>query len=133
MHWVTIGRWRRNGWRANSGAEHPLDIARAKLEAIAPLATGDPALAAEANDLTAAKQVSDATLLRQEAARLSAVSVQVWNAAEPKLEKLVRRRTGELALLIQALTECGEAAANALAQAERMEQTPPLSGVARQP
>jgi hypothetical protein len=94
VHWVTIGRWRRNGWRANTGAEHPLDIAGAKLEAIAPLATGEPALAAEANDLTAAKQVSDAALLRQEAARLSAVSVQVWNATEPKLEKLVRRRTG---------------------------------------
>jgi hypothetical protein len=132
IDFTTVARWKRQDWQSNSNEDHPLDMARAKLEGIAPLATGEPTLA-EASNENRAEQVSDATLLRQEAARLSAVSVQVWSAAEPKLEKLVRRRTGELALLVQALAECGEAAANALSQAEKMEQAPPLSGgVARQ-
>src|SRR5205823_394336 len=102
-------------------------ISLARSWKVAPLATGEPTLA-EASNENGAEQVSDATLLRQEAARLSAVSVQVWKSAEPKLEKLVRRRTGELALLVQALTECGRAASNALLQAEKIEHAPPLSG-----
>jgi hypothetical protein len=122
IDFTTVARWKREDWQTNSNEDHPLDAAHAKLEAIAPLATGEPTLA-EASNENGAEQVSDATLLRQEAARLSAVSAQVWNAAEPKLEKLVRRRTGELALLVQALTECGQAAADALRQAETMESS----------
>src|SRR5262249_14597023 len=49
------------------------------------------------------EQLSDPALLRQEVRKLSALSIRVWDAAQPQLEKLVRRRTGELALLIQAL------------------------------
>jgi len=65
--------------------------------------------------------VRDAELLRQESRKLSALSTEVWDAAERKLGKLVRSRTGELALLIQALAESSQAAVNALSQAERME------------
>src|SRR5436305_11686933 len=65
---------------------------------------------------------SGAALLRRESRKLSALSIGVWNAAEPKLGKLVKSRTAELALLVHALTECGRAAADALSQAETIEK-----------
>jgi len=58
--------------------------------------------------------MSDAALLRQDSQKLSALSLQVWDTAEPHLKKLVRSRTGELALLVQALAETGRAATDAL-------------------
>jgi hypothetical protein len=123
VHFVTVARWKRGGWADNGNHHHPLDRARAKLEAIAPLATRDPIpAAAEESD----KQLSDAALLRQESRKLSALSIRVWEAAEPELKRLVRRRTGELALLIQALAESSQAVTNALSQAERMGSGPPL-------
>ena len=97
VDFTTIARWKRQGWRANSNADHPLDVARARIEAIAPLATGNPipAAAGESDE-----QLFGAALLREESRKLSTLSLQVWDTAEPQLNKLVRRRTGELALLI---------------------------------
>jgi hypothetical protein len=130
VHFVTVARWKRQNWRTNSNEDHPLDVARSKLEAIAPLATGNPIpAAAEESD----ERLSDAALLRQESRKLSALSLQVWNAAEPQLKKLVRRRTGELALLITALVESSQAVTNALSQAEKMEHAPPLAGTGSAP
>jgi hypothetical protein len=94
VDFTTVARWKRHGWRANSNDDHPLDVARAKLEAIAPLATGDPAPQDEASAENEAEQMSDAALLRRESQKLAALSAQVWNAAEPHLKKLVRSRTG---------------------------------------
>src|SRR5262249_49444605 len=62
VHWVTVARWKRQGWRANSNDDHPLDVARAKLEDIAPLATDNHPTAAQES----AEQLSDPALLRQE-------------------------------------------------------------------
>ena len=42
VHWTTIARWRAQNWKAKDSA-HPLESARAGLEALAPLMTGDPA------------------------------------------------------------------------------------------
>jgi hypothetical protein len=41
VHWVTVARWRANDWKAEQ-SNHPLEVARAQLEAVAPLLTGDP-------------------------------------------------------------------------------------------
>jgi hypothetical protein len=41
VHFTTINRWRAQGWRTTA-ADHPPEIARARLEAIAPLVSGDP-------------------------------------------------------------------------------------------
>jgi hypothetical protein len=61
------------------------------------------------------------------------LSAQVWRAAEPHRKKLVRSRTGELALLIEALAETGKAINSALVQVGTLEHAPPLSGgIARQ-
>jgi hypothetical protein len=107
------------GWKSNSNDDHPLDVARANLEAIAPLATGNP-IPAKPTD-SGAEQMSDAALLRRESQKLAALSTEVWDAAGRKLGKLVRSRTGELALLVRALAESSQAAINALSQAEKIE------------
>ena len=49
VNFTTVARWKRQGWRANSKDGHPLDVARAKREAIAPLATRN-AFLGEARD-----------------------------------------------------------------------------------
>jgi hypothetical protein len=41
VHWVTVARWRAHDWKAGP-SDHPLEVARAQLEAVAPLITGDP-------------------------------------------------------------------------------------------
>ena len=41
VHYVTVNRWRRQGWRAVQ-AEHPLDRARADLESMLALDSGNP-------------------------------------------------------------------------------------------
>jgi hypothetical protein len=41
VHFVTVNRWRAQGWRTTA-ADHPLEIARGRLEAIAPLVSRDP-------------------------------------------------------------------------------------------
>jgi hypothetical protein len=124
VHFVSVARWKRHGWRSNINDDHLLDVARSKLQVNLPVVTGNPVTAEETVD--GEEGLSDAAPLRQEVRKLSALSLQVWNAAEPQLKKLVRRRTGELALLIQALAETSQAVTNALSQAERMGSGPPL-------
>jgi hypothetical protein len=41
VHFVTIARWRAQNWRSVT-SDHPLEVARRRLDAVAPLATGDP-------------------------------------------------------------------------------------------
>jgi hypothetical protein len=86
-HWVTVARWRRNGWRTNTNEDHPLDVARGKLESIASLTTGDPILIAVEEVVGGEENCSDAALLRRESRKLSALSTQAWDAAERQLKK----------------------------------------------
>jgi hypothetical protein len=41
VHWATVARWHKSDWKAEPSA-HPLEVARAQLEAVAPLVTGEP-------------------------------------------------------------------------------------------
>jgi hypothetical protein len=99
INFTSVARWRRDGWRINSNDDHPLDVARGKLESILPLVTSNPVTAQETTH--AGEELSDPALLRQESRKLSGLSAEVWKAAEPLLKKLVRGRTGELAVLIR--------------------------------
>jgi hypothetical protein len=42
VHFTTIARWRRQGWRSQSTSEHPLTAAVRTLDLAVPLLTGDP-------------------------------------------------------------------------------------------
>ena len=41
VHFVTIARWRAQNWK-RTASEHPLEIARGRLDSLAPLVSGDP-------------------------------------------------------------------------------------------
>ena len=41
MHFTTIARWRVQKWKVET-ADHPLEIARGRIEAVPPLVTGNP-------------------------------------------------------------------------------------------
>src|SRR6516225_411539 len=42
VHFTTVARWKAQGWPTQTDDVHPLDQARAALDSIAPLLTGDP-------------------------------------------------------------------------------------------
>ena len=129
VHFTTVARWKAQGWPDTDGV-HPLDQARAALDSIAPLVTGDPMTKAE--DVTnRAKDnfegLSDAELLRQTARELSIAFICVAKAIELSVPSLVASRPGEAAVLIDALVACGQAANAATLQAECMERGPGLA------
>jgi hypothetical protein len=41
VHYTTVARWKSQGWRTVK-SDHPLEIARRRIEAVAPLVSGDP-------------------------------------------------------------------------------------------
>jgi hypothetical protein len=42
VHFTTIARWKRQGWRSHTPSEHPLTAATTMLDLALPLLTGDP-------------------------------------------------------------------------------------------
>jgi hypothetical protein len=42
VHFTTVARWRRQGWRSRSTSEHPLTAAMSTLDLAVPILTGDP-------------------------------------------------------------------------------------------
>jgi hypothetical protein len=133
VHFTPIARWKAQGWLADTNDGHPLDLARATLECIAPLVTGNPLTTIQdIEDKGSSKadleQLSDAELLRKTAAELCTLSVVVHRALREELAYLVTMRTGELGLLIQSLAACLQAVTGAYAQAEALEDGPPLPG-----
>jgi len=130
VHFTTVARWKAQGWPTHTNDVHPLDQARAALDSIAPLLTGDPMTKAE--DVTnEAKDnfegLSDAELLRQTARELSIAFICVAKAIELSVPSLVASRPSEAAVLIDALVACGKAANAATLQAECMERGPGLA------
>ena len=130
VHFTTVARWKAQGWPTHTNDVHPLDQARAALDSIAPLLTGDPMTKAE--DVTnEAKDnfegLSDAELLRQTARDLSIAFICVAKAIELSVPSLVASRPGEAAVLIDALVACGQAANAATLQVECMERASGLA------
>ena len=133
VHFTTVARWKRHGWADTDGV-HPLDQARAALDSIAPLLTGDPMTKAEdlireaKDNISEAKDnldaLSDTERLRRAARELSITFILVATAIEQSVPLLVASRPSELAALIDALVACGQAANAATLQAERMEREP---------
>jgi hypothetical protein len=123
IHYTTVARWKRQGWPTQTDDVHPLDKARAALDSVAPLLTGDPTSKAE--DLIcdgSAKEnlerLSDAEHLRRSARELSILLIRMHELLVPRLGPLMSERLGELALFIRAFVACGEAANAAALQAE---------------
>jgi hypothetical protein len=136
VHFATIARWKAKKWRADTN-DHPLDVARATLESITPLVSSDPQTTIQdikdEGSSTDLEQLSDAELLRKTATELCTLSVMVHRTLREELGHLVTMRTDELGFLIQSLSACLQAVRNAYAQADDMENGPPLPGSRGQP
>jgi hypothetical protein len=90
VHFVTVNRWRAQGWRTTA-ADHPLEIARGRLEAIAPLVTGDPETIVE--DLIRDPVhkdfdgLTDGEVLRRAAREAAIATALVWKAIKDRITK----------------------------------------------
>jgi hypothetical protein len=78
VHYDTVARWKRQNWRPVR-SDHPLEVARSQIEAVAPLVTGDPETAIEDLIDDPARrpdldELTDAEVLRR-AAREAAIAV----------------------------------------------------------
>ena len=113
VHFTTVATWRRRGWRAVAPRPSPLERARARLVAAAPVLTGDPTSTvrdvikkegAELSDLSEKDLAAQAR--RQVLMAAHAVSNKI---AQLRVE-LVSRKPGELAVLIDALARAMHAA-----------------------
>src|SRR6516164_5039430 len=94
-----------------------LDKARAALDSVAPLLTGDPMsksedLICDGSAKENCERLSDAQHLRRSARELSVLLIRMH-----ELLVLMSERLGELALFIRAFVACGEAANAAALQA----------------
>ena len=89
VHFVTVARWRAQNWSAKA-SEHPLEIVRGRLEAVAPLVTGDPETTidgltddpAHRRDLD---ELTDSEILRRAAREAAIATALVANAIQNRL------------------------------------------------
>lgn len=126
MHYTTVSRWRRSGWRADPTA-HPLDKARADLESALPLVTGNPATTIEelfevGPSRDELEQLTDAQLLKRASRELAMAAVMVAHLVI-RQAAVVLARPGELGILFQSLAACAQAITRAFAQAINMQAT----------
>jgi hypothetical protein len=118
----TVARWRNRGWRPLEREQHPLELARERLDDAAPLLTGDPRTKAAdvvngSAERAELESLSDQELLRR-AAREAAIAVTVIGHAFLRQPEAIIYKPGELAVLFRALTACVQAASGAFAQVE---------------
>ena len=85
VHYGTVARWKRQNWRPVR-SDHPLEVARSQIEAVAPLVTGDPETrlddiigVPEGKDLD---QSADGELLRKAARELAIAIALVAKAIQ---------------------------------------------------
>jgi hypothetical protein len=119
VHWVTVARWRKSGWNAEPSG-HPLEVARAQLEAVAPLVTGDPETTL--NDLindpaqNQISQRSDDELVRN-AVREVAIGTTILSREITERAGLPDTDLPALAPLVRAIAACLGALPQAFEQA----------------
>jgi hypothetical protein len=120
VHFATVSRWRRRDWRVQT-TEHPLDKARADLDAAAPILTADPLITArvlveQSPEREHLEGLTDGELLR-EAARALAIAVIVIARGLMHRPETILDKPGELGLLFSALAACAVAIPAAFGQA----------------
>jgi hypothetical protein len=90
VHYVTIARWKARGWRPVR-SDHPLEVARRQLEAVAPLVSGAPETTIQdLIDEPAHKhfdELTDAEVLRRAAREAAIATALVWKAIKDRLTK----------------------------------------------
>ena len=118
VHWVTVARWRRTGWQPIGPARrHPLVLARAGLESVAPVVTGIPTtsikdLIKEYPNRESLEKLTDAELLRMAAREVAMALIIIARATQAPAMSL-----GGLADLLKSLATALDAVGSAFVQA----------------
>ena len=118
VHWTTIARWRAQNWKAKDSA-HPLESARAGLEALAPLMTGDPATGLDDlvgdPDRDNLHQLSDAELLRKTAREVAIATILLTEEIRRRVS-LPHINLAALAPAVRSIAGCIDALPDAFEQ-----------------
>ena len=123
VHWVTVARWRRTGWQPIGPARrHPLALARAGLESVAPVVTGIPTtsikdLIKEHPNRESLEKLTDAELLRLAAREAAMAVVIIARTIQARAVSLVSTNAGGVADLLKSVVTALDAVGNALVQA----------------
>jgi hypothetical protein len=93
VHYVTIARWKARGWRPVT-CDHPLEVARRQLEAVAPLVSGNPETTIQdlIDDPAHGDELSDSEIIRRAAHETAIAAALVARAIQ-------RRATSDCDLL----------------------------------
>jgi hypothetical protein len=91
VHFVTVARWHARNWKAEE-SEHPLEIARGRLEAVATMVTGnpEPSLADLIHDPARGRDfagLTDAEVLRRAAREAAIATALIWKAIKDRISK----------------------------------------------
>jgi hypothetical protein len=116
VHFTTIARWRRQGWRSQKEAEHPLTAAMTMLDLAVPLLTGDPT--SKVADIlgTIEDRDDESKTNRKHMPRVIREAYVALIVSARLLQyhpELIPNKPGQIALLIKARSRLMRAAANA--------------------
>jgi hypothetical protein len=123
VHWVTVARWRRTGWQPIEPARrHPLALARAGLESVAPVVTGIPTtsikdLIKEYPNRESLEKLTDAELLRMAAREVAMALVIIARTIQARAISLVSTNAGGVADLLKSVATALDAVGSAFVQA----------------
>ena len=129
VHFTTVDRWRKQGWR-NVTSVHPLDRARASLGSALPLVTEDPTIVIGefierrmdiTSDADSILKRSDSELIRQTARQTMIAASLVACDLREGAENYVATQPAETGALLASLAEAIRAAAAAMIQARNLE------------
>jgi hypothetical protein len=119
VHFTTIARWRRQGWRSQPTSEHPLTAVMRTLDLAVPLLTGDPTskvadiLGIEHKDDESKTNHKDMPRVIREAFVASYVLNRLLCECCPEL---LPHKPAQIAVLLKALSRLTKTAANARSQ-----------------
>ena len=121
MHFTTVALWKRTGWRAPEG-RHPLDAARAGLDSIAPVVTGNPQtciddLIRDHPERENFEKLTDAELLRMAAREVAMALAIIARTIQTRAISLVSTNAGGVADLLKSVATALDAVGSAFVQA----------------
>jgi hypothetical protein len=117
-HYTTIARWKAQDWRPVQ-SDHPLEVARRQLEAIAPLLSGDPETSIRdliddpAHDHF--DELTDAEVLRRAAREAAIATAIIFNAVKSRATRS-EFDLPKVALALNVLARCVQALPSAFEQ-----------------
>jgi len=108
VHFTTVARWKRQGWRTVATDEHPVEAARRSLDAAMPLLTGDPMTTVQdfldASDNTRGlEEMTDEQVQARTVREISIALILISEEISQRCEHLIGNKTGEFAVLLKAL------------------------------